>query len=99
MMKTLNILGYQYEVRFAPSQDMGGKAGRFMTLPPRILVAEDCARDQQISTMLHEIIEGLDYHLELKLEHNQISALEAGLFQVLTTNGVDLSPPLGGNAV
>ena len=42
--------------------------------------------------MLHEIIEAINYHLELEMEHNVRMGLEAALFQVLTANGVDLSP-------
>ena len=38
------------------------------------------------STLFHEIIEALNYQLELKLEHHQIQSLEAGLFSILTKN-------------
>jgi len=36
--------------------------------------------------LLHEIIEGLNYHLELELDHRILSALSEGLFQVLRDN-------------
>ena len=51
-------------------------------------------RQQLESTLLHEIIEALNHALELKLEHGAIAGLEAGLYQVLTDNGVDLTPLL-----
>ena len=38
------------------------------------------------STFLHEIIEQLNWQLELNLEHCKISQLEAGLYQVLHDN-------------
>ncbi len=40
----------------------------------------------QRSSILHEIIEALNYHLELDLKHSVIAQLEAGLFQVLEDN-------------
>ncbi len=45
-------------------------------------------QSQQESTLLHEIIEALDFNLELKLEYNQISQLKVGLYQVLKDNGI-----------
>lgn len=54
-------------------------------------IASDVPQDGKESTLLHEIIEALNYHMELGLEHRQISSLETGLHQVLSDNGVDLS--------
>jgi len=42
----------------------------------------------QLSTLLHEVIEALDTSLELDMDHNQITAMEAGIFQVLRDNPV-----------
>ena len=42
-----------------------------------------CAKQ---TTLIHEIIEQLDYLLELNLEHNKIQSLEAGLFAVIIDN-------------
>lgn len=42
--------------------------------------------------MLHEVLEALNYHLNLGLAHPAIQALEGGLYQVLTQNGVSLKP-------
>jgi hypothetical protein len=59
-----------------------------------ISVANDLGDDQMRSTMLHEILEVLDYSLDLQLEHDTICQIEAGLYAVLKTNGVDLGPLL-----
>jgi hypothetical protein len=40
----------------------------------------------QASTLLHEVIEALDSRLWLKLPHETIQRLEAGLNQVLVDN-------------
>jgi hypothetical protein len=44
----------------------------------------------QESIIIHEILEALNYHLELELPHRTISALESGLYQTLHDAGVDL---------
>ena len=38
------------------------------------------------SVLLHEILEQLDFLLEINLQHNQISMLEGGLFAVVRDN-------------
>lgn len=38
------------------------------------------------STLLHEIIEAINYHYELKIEHHVISTLESTLYQVIKDN-------------
>ncbi len=38
------------------------------------------------TTLLHEIIEQLDYLLELNLDHNKIQSLEAGFYAVIIDN-------------
>jgi len=54
-----------------------------------IRLSDDLGEDMRDSTLLHEIIEALNYHLELKLEHNQITSLEAGLYQTLKDNNLE----------
>jgi hypothetical protein len=44
-------------------------------------------QEQQESSLIHEILEVLDYQFQLKLDHdNQLSVLEAGIYQVLKDN-------------
>lgn len=40
----------------------------------------------QESTLLHEIIEIINFHYQLKLEHRTITLLETSLYQVLEDN-------------
>jgi len=90
-MKLLKILGYIYTLDASKSiDDMGGNVG-FCDLDKKLMrVANDVDKDVRNSTLLHEIIEAINYHLELNLEHHKIMALEVGLHQTLTDNGVDL---------
>ena len=86
----MKILGYTYQVEIVDSDAMG----RFQARRQRLQIASDLAGDGKLSTLLHEIIEAINYHLGLNLPHRTIMALEAGLYQVLADNGVDLSPLL-----
>ena len=91
----MKILGYIYEIELgSDSSRMGGYYGQCHHGKQVIQIANDLNRQQEDSTILHEIIEALKYHLGIKLEHGHIMAFEAGLYQALTENGVDLSPLL-----
>jgi hypothetical protein len=85
----VKILGYDYTVKGV------GKVFRFygeqnaddLTISYRT----DIARQMQESTILHEIIEAINYHGKVGLSERQIMALESGLYGTLTDTGVDLS--------
>ena len=90
-MTDLTLLGYKYKLDMSrPLSDMNGNVG-FCNFDRKYLqIANDLEKDQQESIFIHEIIEAINYHLELNLEHPQIMGLEVGLHQVLSDNGVDL---------
>jgi len=90
----MKILGYSYKIEQLGKDVMRGNSG-FCNFDNKLLqVSVDLDKDMKESTLLHEIIEALNYHMELELKHNQIMSLEAGLHQVLNDNGVELSPLL-----
>lgn len=91
-MKTVKILGYQYQVVEESGDDDMGAFGRFNARTQKIQIAGNLHPQGKATAMLHELIEALNYHLQLELEHNVIMSLEAGLYQALVDNGVDLSP-------
>lgn len=88
----MKILGYDYKVVSESNMDEAGAMGRCHPKSQRLQISSDIHEQQKVSSILHEIIEALNYHLELKLEHQSVMSLEASLYQVLTENGVDLSP-------
>lgn len=93
----MNILGYDYTVVI--ERDHNGAMGRCVIAEQIIRVSPDQAQQLQESTVLHEIMESLVYHLNIEFKHDKhdvIMPLEAGLYQVLTGAGVDLSPLLKG---
>lgn len=86
----LKILGYNYTLIRVDDADALDALGRFQTKKLKIEVATDICDQQVTSVILHEIIEAINYHNQLRIEHNAIMSLEAGLYQVLTENGVNL---------
>lgn len=90
-MGKLKILGYEYAVERREDVHAMDAFGKMNAKAQTIPIASDLAEEQAISTILHEIIEALNYHLDLKLKHDTIMRLESGLYQVLTDNGVDLA--------
>lgn len=91
----MDILGYTYRVdKDKTILQLGEKAGVCYTRDQKISLASDQPSDSLISTFIHEIIEALDYHLELKLKHSQLCAIEVGIFSTLQKAGVDFSPLL-----
>lgn len=92
-MKKLKVLGYQYEVKRDLATNSSNACALFDSIKMEITLPMDKRPDQaEQSTLLHEAIEALVYHLELNVEHTAIMGIEAGIFQVLVDNGVDLSP-------
>jgi hypothetical protein len=84
-MKKLKILGYDYKIEYLENDSM--KAfGRFNAEKQSILIGKDLPKDLQKSSLVHEIIEALNFYLELELPHNKITSLEAGLYQVFKDN-------------
>ena len=89
----MKILGYDYEL--VEEEDDDGATGRAHISKQLIRIAPNQHKQQKESTVLHEIIEALTYHLHLELpsdQHKVIMPLEAALYQVLVDAGVDLSP-------
>ena len=92
----MKILGYDYCIVKCDAPDWIGGFGRHHPKSQSIQIASEMHEQEAISTLLHEIIEALNYHLQLSLSHPTIMSLEAGLFQVLTDAGVDLSSLIKG---
>jgi hypothetical protein len=88
----IKILGYYYDMVEDGDYDSTGAFGRMNPKIHKIQIASDLCQQEKETTVLHEIIESINYHLELKLEHPVIMSLEASLYQALTDNGVSLAP-------
>jgi hypothetical protein len=91
----MKIIGYEYDLELDKTiEQIGQNAGLINFDDMKINIASDLNPNVKASVLIHEVIEAINYHLELDLKHPQIMALEVGFHQVLSENGVDLSPLL-----
>jgi hypothetical protein len=90
----MKILGYEYSVDISKREDELGYLGLYTGKLLIIEIAKEMNIQQTQSTVIHEIIEAINFHLRLSLPHQTIAGLETGIFQTLVDNGVDLSPLL-----
>lgn len=84
----IKILGYDYTIKMIDLNETE-KFGNLDMNTLTIRLNENKAQSQIDSTLLHEIIEAINFHLGLELKHYQINALEAGLYQVLKDNNIN----------
>lgn len=85
--KPFKILGHKYQLQITNIPML--KQSTIATCCSNTLTIEISnifPQSRQEEALFHEIIEALDYHLGLKLEHDKITALSEGLFQVFKDN-------------
>jgi len=80
----VKILGIEYPIRFIhPNITMdSANLGECDLSACEIRLNNQQSTDLIRATLLHEIIEALNFRMELELEHQKINQIEAGLFQV-----------------
>ncbi len=89
MKKKIKILGHKYKIIKDPDWDkQQGAIGSCSTNVKKIYIDSTFVRSRRDETFLHEIFEALSYHLQLHLEHDKLSALSEGLYQVLHDNKI-----------
>jgi hypothetical protein len=64
----------------------GGESGQSNNYLNTITIGRELASSTQFENLLHEIIEAIDFRLELNLEHHKICVLSEALYQVLKDN-------------
>lgn len=89
----LKIFGYNFSLHYVGSVD-SAHLGHSRVPTEQMSIAGGMTPAQTASTILHEILEVIKSQLNLDVSHQAIAALETGLYQVLTENGVDLAPLL-----
>ena len=62
--------------------------GYFVSECMTIFLDGKVSRQMLESTLIHEIIEVINSHLCMNIEHDNIERLECGLYQVLTENSL-----------
>ena len=89
--KTLKIGGHTYKVIVRKDRELQDGIPHLASVLTRSLTIWIDGRQslsRMESCLIHEIIEILNYDLELDLPHEKISQLEAGLYQVLKDNNL-----------
>lgn len=86
--KKIKILGHEYKVILNDDYitESGGNTGRCNSYTNEIYICGKLPESAQHEVLMHEIIEALNYRLELDLEHHKICALGEVLTQVLLDN-------------
>jgi len=83
----VKIGGYTYDIEIDKTLALkSGYQGTQCSNTLEIKIDGGIAQQNKESTLIHEIIEAINYHYELKLEHTVISTLESALYQVITDN-------------
>lgn len=103
MTTTVRVQGIDYEVLLDPhiaqERDSFGeyRAGRC-----QIALSAQSSTQQANHSFVHEVLEALNYNLNLTMDHHTLTALGAGLYQALMDNpelfrrllaGVPVVPP------
>ena len=88
--KKIKILGHQYSVISDDAYivNSGGNTGKSNSYTNQIYVCGSLPESAQSEVLIHEIIEAINYRLELNLEHPAICALGEVLNQVLQDNRI-----------
>lgn len=87
--KIIKILGHNYNIKWSKDrckETGSANPGTSWAKNTTIWIDGSWSQPQQEASLIHEIIECLNYHLEMDLEHRKIQSLEAGIYQVLKDN-------------
>lgn len=88
-IKKVRVLGINYEIQYVDTMKQNGceDTGNIDNTGCRMTINNYHNSKVHIQSVLwHEILEALDYRLELKLTHQQKTQLEAGTLQVMRDN-------------
>lgn len=83
----VKIGGIKYKIEY--SKDLTrdrGNLGECCCNTSVIRLDSDLGFHMEKKTLLHEIIEAINFEYEMKLEHTKISILETALYQIIIDN-------------
>ena len=85
--KKLKILGHIYTVTIQnENKTANSNLGTHWGKENKIWINSNQCQEMLESCLLHESLEAINYHLELKLKHEMIMRLETALYQLLKEN-------------
>jgi len=81
------LWGREWRIKFVkevPTEEAAEANWGFCDTGNRIIYVDiNAPEDEAKSTLLHEVIEAINYTYDLELDHTQIQTLEAALFEAL----------------
>lgn len=80
------VLGKPYRVDYVEAEDIGGDVGQCRPAHQWIKLDRALPSEQRAETLLHEVIEGINWELGLSMTEAQIRGLSAALFGTLRGN-------------
>jgi hypothetical protein len=81
--RKIKILGHDYKVETIDWIEGARSDGTCCNATATISIDTRLPRTRQEEVFIHEIIEAINFHLELELKHPQITALASSLYSVL----------------
>lgn len=84
--ETLRIFGKRYAIQRVVDPFKQGQYGECDDQACTIRIATDAHPDQELDTLVHELIHAVDFAMRLNLSERQVHALGAGLSGVLCDN-------------
>ena len=86
--KQLKIGSHKFAIKYKnlTKEEADNNSGYACVVENKIVINDSLPLTQQESTLLHEIIEVINFQYQLKLDHNIIMTLETALYQVLKDN-------------
>ena len=83
----IKFLGHEYRISQVTANEIEGCNGQTWLKLLEIRIDKDLPQSRKESVLLHEIIEIVNAHLELDLEHRKIEVLEEILYSIFKDNG------------
>ena len=83
--QSINILGHIYTINYSSAVK---DSAHIYIDKLEIHISKEIRESRQEEGLFHEILEALNYHLGLELEHKQTVAISEGLYSVLKLNNL-----------
>lgn len=92
-LNTVKILGHEYKVILKENYiaESGGNTGQCNNYTNTITIAGCLPESGRNEVLIHEVLEAVNYRLELGLEHHKLCVLGEVLYQVLKDNKICFS--------
>ena len=88
-IKKLKIMGHEYKVKHSKDLINDKSAIGYISFSKTtIWISTDISESRKRESILHEIMEALNCHMDLKLKHSTISRIAEGMLVVLRDNGL-----------